>query len=165
VTTPLQLQSSRTFPVPVDDAYARVLVTPLEDIFSRRYAAISPITAVREQDGAWGTVGQTRRIVLADGSTMHEELTSVEPGRSFGYRIDDVTGALKPLVSSVDGRWSFEDAGTGVRVTWSWTVHPLNAFSALSWPLLRWMWNGYARLAMERIEQVLLERPQRGGVR
>jgi hypothetical protein len=77
VTTPLQLEQSRTYPATVEAAYAAVLAVPLERIFSRRFAAIPPIREVRGQTGAWGSVGQTRQIVLADGGTMREELTSV----------------------------------------------------------------------------------------
>ena len=33
---------------------------------------------------------------------------------------------MKPLVSSIDGAWEFEKAGTGVRITWRWTL--------LAWP-------------------------------
>ena len=72
---------------------------PLELIFHRRYAALPPVREVRDQQGTWGTVGQTRTIVLADGGTMHEELTSGVSGREFGYRISQVTGPMKALVS------------------------------------------------------------------
>ena len=81
---------------------------------------------------------------------------SVVAGVEFGYEIGDVTGGLKPLVSTVEGRWAFAPAGTGVRVTWAWTLHPLNAGSSLAMPLFGRLWHGYARQALEQIEGLLL---------
>lgn len=45
----------------------------------------------------------------------------------FDYVLTEFTGAFKPLVTHVTGRWAFAPAGTGTRVTWSWTLHPTNA--------------------------------------
>src|SRR6478609_924922 len=112
-----ELQASRTYPVPVERAFDVLLPTPLTELFHRRYAALPPIREVRDQDGEWGTVGQTRTIVLADRGTMRETLTSVERPHSFGYRISDISGPMKPLAAAVDGLWTFEPAGTGVRIT------------------------------------------------
>jgi hypothetical protein len=95
--------------------------------------------------------------VLADGGTMREELTSVTEHEEFRYRITDVTGPMKLLVGSLDGRWSFEPAGTGVRVTWAWTVHPASALGEVAMPAFGWLWKGYARQALETIEALLLE--------
>ena len=51
---------------------------------------------------------------------MREELTSVDPPRSFGYRLP-TSGPMAPLVGQVEGEWSFAPAGTGTEVTWRWT--------------------------------------------
>jgi hypothetical protein len=152
----LELASSRTYPVSVEHAYDVVLPMPLPELFSTRYAAIPPIREVRDQQGEWGTVGQTRTIKLADGGTMHETLTSVERPHSFGYRISDVTGPMKPLVTEVAGEWRFEPSGDGVRITWAWTVHPRGRLGRLAMPLFARMWRGSARQALERLEGVLI---------
>jgi hypothetical protein len=125
-------------------------------LFSRRYAALPAIREVRDQVGEWADVGQTRTIVLADRSTMSETLVSVVRPESFGYRIDHVHGPMRPLASSIDGLWTFEKAGTGVRITWSWTVHPSTAATALLMPAFGRMWQGYARQALEQLEGLLL---------
>ena len=153
---PLELASSRAFPVPVQQAYDAVLAAPLPALFSRRYAAIPAIREVRNQDGAWGTVGQTRTIVLADGGTMREELISAERPRVFGYWLSDLTGPMKPLATGVEGRWSFDPSGTGVRVTWAWTVHPAGRVAGLAMPVFARMWAGYARQGLEEIERILV---------
>src|SRR6476619_4832448 len=86
MTSPVVLARSRTVPVPVEHAFDVVLPTPLPDLFRYRYAAIPPISEVREQEGVWGSVGRTRTIVLADGATMREELTCLDRPHGFGYR-------------------------------------------------------------------------------
>lgn len=153
--SPIELHARRSIPVDVDVAYDAVLPMPLPLIFSRRFLALPPIRAVRDQAGAWGTVGQTRTIVLADRGTMRETLTSVTPGMSFGYDIEPLTGPLKPLVAGVAGLWAFAEAGAGVEVSWHWSVTPTRA-GALVMPAFGRMWQGYARQALEEIEQALL---------
>ena len=148
-------RASRSIPVAVDVAYEAVLPMPLPQIFSRRFAALPPIKEVRDQTGVWGTVGQTRTIVLADRGTMRETLTSVDQGESFGYHIEPLTGALKPLVGSAEGMWSFAPAGSGVEVSWQWIVRPTGV-GGVAMPLLARMWQGYARQALEEIERALL---------
>jgi len=153
---PVELAYSRTYPVDVPRAFDTILPTPLPALFSRRYAALPAVREVRDQDGQWGTVGQTRTIVLADRGTMRETRGSLERPDSFGYQISDIRGAMKPLVSRLDGLWTFEKAGTGVRITWSWSVHPASSAAGLLMPVFGRMWQGYARQAFEQIEQILV---------
>lgn len=86
MSAPAQLEQSRAYPVTVEHAFDVVLPTTLEGIFCRRYGAIPPVRAVCDQEGVWGTVGQTRTVVLADAGTMHDLLTVVERPDRFGYR-------------------------------------------------------------------------------
>ncbi len=151
----IKLLESRAVPVPVDEAFDRVLSHSLPQIFHRRRLAIAPIKEVRDQEGPWGRVGQTRTIVLADGATMLETLTSHSRPHHFGYSISDVTGAMKPLVASADGLWTFEAAGTGTRITWSWELTP-TTLGRVAMPAFAAMWRGYARQALEEIEVILL---------
>ncbi|KRF37020.1 SRPBCC family protein [Nocardioides sp. Soil805] len=151
----LHLSASRAVPVPVTEAFDRLLPHPLPELFGRRMLAIPPIREVRDQVGPWGEVGQTRTIVLADGGTMRETLTSLERPHHFGYAIGDVHGPMKPLVSAIDGRWSFEPVGTGTRITWAWDLTPTGA-GRLVMPVFARMWGSYARQALEEVESVLL---------
>jgi hypothetical protein len=154
MAAPLHVESSRTVPVTQERAFDVVLPEPLPRFFGRRYLVFPPIREVRDQDGAWGTVGQTRTIVLSDGGTLRETLTSVDGPASFGYRIDQIRGPMKPLVSGVEGRWSFEPAGTGCRITWAWDIQPSNGMTARLMPVLGRMWQGYARQALEEVDRV-----------
>jgi len=156
MTDDVVLRYSRTYPLEVADAFERLLELDLTALFDRRYAAIPPIKAVRDQDGPWLTPGQTRTIVLADGGTMREELTAVERPSRFTYRITDVTGPMKPLITSLDGAWTFEPAGTGVRISWTWTVRPAGRLGRAAMPVFARMWRGNARNAFDTIERLLI---------
>jgi hypothetical protein len=151
------LTKSRTFPVSVEHAYDTVLPAPLTDIFSRRYGVIAPIREVQGQQGKWGdAVGQTRTIRLADGGTVLETLTVLDRPHRFGYTIGNITGMLKPLVTAASGTWAFESSGTGVQITWTWDVTPTANVGRLAMPMFARLWSGYARQAMEQIEQLLV---------
>jgi hypothetical protein len=155
--TGYRVSASRSVPVEVERAFDVVIVEPLPTIFSRRYGPFAPIREVRDQTGdAWGTVGQSRRIVLSDGGAVTERLTTVERPTAFGYQISEIKGPLKALVSTVAGEWRFEPAGTGTRITWSWVLEPASTVSRYALPLLARLWRGYARQALEEVEQILV---------
>ena len=155
MATPITIESSRAIPVGLQQAFEGTLPLPLTTIFSRRFALLPPIREVRGQHGAWGQSGQSRMIITSDGGTMRELLTDVEPPHSFSYRLTDVTGPLRPLVESIDGRWEFAPKGTGTEITWRWTLHPRHP-GAVILPLITMMWRGYARQALELLSEQLL---------
>ena len=152
---PLDVTASRRVRVPPELAFDRVLPEPLPSIFSHRHGPIPPIREVRDQTGAWDTPGQTRTIVLSDGGRMVEELVSVDRPRSFGYVLSGFRGPLAPLVSRIEGRWSFVAAGADTEVTWAWTLHPRNAVTALALPVFAVFWRGYAAKALAQVEAIL----------
>jgi hypothetical protein len=156
MTENVNLSHSRTFPAGVEESFDALLPFDLSRLFNRRYAAIPPIKGVRDQAGPWTTPGQTRTIALADGGTMREELLEVTRPHRFAYRITEITGPMKPLATSLDGAWELEPAGTGVRITWSWTVHPAGRLGSLAMPVFRRMWQGYARQGFDNIEELLV---------
>jgi hypothetical protein len=147
---------SRTFPAGVKRAFDELLPFALPGLFTRRFAAIPPIKAVTDQDGEWGAPGQTRTIHLSGGGTMREELLEVTSPRRFAYRISDITGPMKVLATSIDGAWEFEKAGTGVRISWLWRVHPRGRVGAAAMPAFERMWRAYARLNFDNIERIIV---------
>lgn len=147
----LAVQQSRVIPVSVDDAFAGTLPLPLTTIFSHWYGPIPPVAEVREQEGEWGTAGQTRVVAFKGGGSMCEELTSVDPPRSFGYAITRVTGPLGLLVGRAEGEWTFTPSGTATTVTWHWNIHAASALTAPLLPVLGMVWKGYARQSLEAL--------------
>ena len=138
-----RVSASRSVPAEVERSFDVVLTEPLPRIFSRRYGPFGPIGEVRDQTGGtWGTVGQSRRILLTDGGAVTERLTTVDRPTAFGYQISEVKGPLKALVSTITGEWRFEPAGTGTRITWSWVLEPASSVSRYALPLLGRLWRG-----------------------
>ncbi len=150
------LSESRAYPVAPADMFAQLLPMPLPDLFSRRYLAIPSVRETRDAPPTWDAVGQRRRIVLADGGTMLETLTLVDPPRAFGYTLTELTGPLSPLASSIDGTWSVDPTGTGCRVTWSWVVHPRGRLAGVAMPVFARLWHGYARRALADLEGLVV---------
>lgn len=107
------VEQSRAIPVQSEDAFGGTLAAALPVICSHWYGLIPPIKEVRDQTGAWDSVGQARVITMVGGGRVREELTSVDPPRSFGYTLTDIKGPLAPLVALVEGKWSFAPADTG----------------------------------------------------
>ncbi len=159
VASPLRLSSSRTYPVERDRAFTRTLTWPLEELFCRRYGPIPPIAGT-DQEGEWGAVGQERPIRTGDGGSMRERLVEVDPPHRFAYEITGVTGPMKPLASRIEGSWSFDEVGTGCRITWRWTIHPASGVSALALPAFGRFWNAYARRSLDHLEELLLRPTQ-----
>ncbi|MGH3960946.1 SRPBCC family protein [Mycobacterium sp.] len=153
---PLTVEQSRTVPVAAGDTFSRTLPLPLPTLFRHRYGPIPPIKAVRDQDGEWGTVGQSGTVMLVGGDSMREQLTAVQPPDSFSYTLTEIAGPLAPLVSRVEGQWSFAPAGTGSTVTWRWTIHPRSALTAPVLPVLGRLWRGYARRSLEELSRQLV---------
>lgn len=151
----LIVEQSRTVPVTVDDAFAGTLPLPLPQLFRRWYGPIPPIKEVRDQAGEWASAGQTRTVLLTGGGSMREELTAVDPPRSFGYRLTDLTGPLAALVDHVEGRWQFTPTGSGTTVTWGWVIHPRSRLAAPVMPVFGRLWKGYARRALAQLSELL----------
>ena len=89
---PLVVEQSRVVPVAVDTAFHGTLPIPLPEIFGHWYGPIPPIKEVRDQTGDWDAAGQSRTVIAGRWCSMREELTSVDPPRSFGYRLTDIKG-------------------------------------------------------------------------
>lgn len=152
---PISVEQSRAIPVDGRHAFDGTLSIPLPTIFRRRHALLPPVTQVRGQVGPWGHVGQVRTVVTSDGGTMREELTAVDAPHSFSYHLSEITGPMRPLVDSIEGRWEFTPMGTGTKVTWRWTLHP-RGLGAPVMPLIVTMWRTYAKQALEQLSELLL---------
>lgn len=136
-------------------AFGRLMDAPLTEVFARRYAAFPAVADVTDQPEGWGTVGQTRTIVLADGARLCETLTHVERPHTFAYRLDAVEGPLRHLVRSIDGAWTLTAHGGGTRIGWAWTFHPKTSPARLTTSVLGRMWMGYADRALQQLDAIL----------
>lgn len=151
-----EMVQSRVMAADPYPTFRRTLPLPLPTLFSSWYGPIAPIKQVLDQHGEWAAVGQTRTVVQVGAGTMREELTHVDPPRSFGYTLTGITGPFAPLVGRVEGEWRFAPAGTGTEVSWRWVVHPKSALASAAMPVFELLWRGYARQALQKLSDELL---------
>lgn len=151
----LVVDESRVVPVRAEVAFHRTLPAPLSELFKRWYGPFPPVRQVREQSGPWDAVGQTRTVRLAGGASMREELTSVDPPRSFGYRLTNLTGPMAALVDHVVGEWIFTPAAGGTEITWRWDIYAKSPLTSRALPLFGTMWKSYARRALGDLSTML----------
>ncbi|RFZ43879.1 Polyketide cyclase / dehydrase and lipid transport [Mycobacterium marinum] len=155
MATPIVVEQSLVIPVPGDQAFRGTLPAPLPEVFNHWYGPIPPIKEVRDQTGAWDAAGQTRKLFLVGGGSVHEELTSLDSPRSFGYRLSDIKGPMSLLVGQVVGAWIFTPADGGTEITWRWTIHPKSALAAPALPVFGMLWKGYARRGLRNLSALL----------
>ena len=151
----LDLKESVVMPIPAAEAFHRTLSIPLPELFKRWHVPFPPVKEVREQTGEWGTAGQTRTVALAGGGSFLEELTSVDPPRSFGYRLTDITGPMALLAGHVVGEWTFTPAEGGTEVTWHWVIHPKSPLTSWLLPPVGRRWKGYAQQSLRNLSSTL----------
>ena len=151
-----RVEASRLVAVEPTEACDRLIAAPLPEVFSRRYAAFPSVREVIDEPEVWGTVGQTRTIVLADGGRLRETLVSVDRPDGYTYLLDDFHGRLRPFVRTVDGVWSVTPEGTGARIGWAWTLHPTAPPARLTMNVISHMWKGYADRALIELETILM---------
>ena len=153
---PLHVEQSRAYPCGVARAFDAVLPMALPRLFGRRAGVLPAVTATERQTGEWDAAGDRRTIVLADRSTVRETLLVVDRPREFTYRLTDPTGPMKAVMAGVDGRFGFAKAGTGVRITWAWTIHPASRLAALLMPVVERSWHVMARHLFDELETILV---------
>jgi len=151
----LTVAESRVVAVPAAEAFARTLPVPLPALFNRWHGPFPPIRQVSEQTGGWDAAGQTRTVRLAGGASMREELTVVDPPRSFGYRLTDIGGPMALLVDHVVGEWLFDPKGDGTEITWRWHIHARSPLTSWALPLFGSLWKGYARRSLANLSVLL----------
>jgi hypothetical protein len=150
-----RVDASQLVPVGPNIAFDRLIAARLPEVFARGYAGFPAVREVTDAPDDWGAVGQTRTILLADGGSLRETLTSVDRPRSYSYILDDIQGRLRPFVRTVEGVWSVTPEGSGARIGWVWTLHPTRPPARLTMNVIGRMWKGYADRALVELETIL----------
>jgi hypothetical protein len=118
--------------------------------FYPRWGILPAVVGVRDQTGAWDAVGQTRVLVLSDGSTVRETLTVVEEPR-FAYDHTDFTGVIGRIVAGGHSEWRVTAAGAGAAIEWTYAFAPKPGWSVAVAALVRLAWGPYMRRVLPAI--------------
>ena len=149
--TPTTVRRSGLVAAPPEDVFEAALSLPLPRLYSRRYGPMPPIVEVHEQQGPWGTPGQTRVLVTADGGSMREQMLTIDRPHRFSNRLTVLRGPFRPLVATVEEAWSFRPLGTGTEATWEWNLYARSAATRLLMPLVGRLWRGYADRVLQQL--------------
>ncbi len=140
-------------------AFDCIVPVDLTSIFTG-YGPLPAVVGTRDQTGGWDAAGQTRTVLLAGGSSAHEQITGYTHPSHFSYTVSNFTGILQPLVASAHGEWWFEPgpSAAGTHVKWTYTFTARSPLSApLVWFIATVLWKGYMDKAL-RISKAQVER-------
>ena len=121
----------------------------LSSIF-KRWAFIPGVEGVRDQTGPWDKVGQTRTVLLSDGTSANEELTRVDRPSGFAYQVGPFPRPLGLLATHATGSWSFtseRDGSTGI--SWTYSFEPARGRAWLVRLVIAPAWRRYAQRGLE----------------
>jgi hypothetical protein len=153
---PVIVAESRSIPVDVEDAFRGTLMMDAPTVFRSWYGPFPPIRQVLSKDNTWGTVGQTRTLMMAGGGSTIEELTKGDAPHHFAYHVGNIKGPLSFVASGIDGEFEFMSNGADTTTTWRWTVYPRSALAAPALSVLGRIWHGWARQALEELSKQLV---------
>jgi hypothetical protein len=132
------------------DVFQRIVPIDLTTVFTG-YVPLPAVIGTRNQTGGWDAAGQTRTVLLADGSAANELMTQYEAPRYFSYTVSGFTGILRFLTTSAHGEWWFESepASNTTHVTWRYAFNPRSLLSApVLWFVANFLWRGYMRQSL-----------------
>jgi len=144
-TTSIAIRHTR---VGRDAAFPFLTQIDLTTIF-RGYGPLPAVVGNAGQTGAWDAAGQSRDVLLSDGSRAHEELTNCSPPKYFSYIVSGFTGILRFFIRRARGEWRFEEQSGGTSVHWTYTFEARSLFIfPFLLAVIRPLWQGYMRQAL-----------------
>ena len=132
--------------------FEHIMPVDLTSIFTG-YGPLPAVVGTRDQTGAWDAAGQTRTVIMSDGSSAQEQLTAYEYPNYFSYIVSNFTGVLRAFVTSARGEWWFgpgsETSREVTHIKWIYVFNARSSFSIpIVWFFTRVLWKGYMREAL-----------------
>jgi hypothetical protein len=127
------------------ETFEHIVPIDLASIF-KGYGVIPAVRDTQNQTGAWNAVGQTRTVILSDGSSAQEILTEYKHPHYFSYIVHDFSGVLHFLTTSAHGEWWFESNSSRsvTDIRWRYTLNAKSIFAApILWLIVNFLWRGY----------------------
>ncbi|MEZ5443030.1 MAG: hypothetical protein R3F15_16280 [Lysobacterales bacterium] len=97
------------------ESFERIVPIELSSIFTG-YGPLPSVVGTQDQTGNWDGAGQSRTVLLSDGSSAQEALTDYQYPAYFAYTVNEFTGILRFLAKEAHGQWWFEQL-PGTRTT------------------------------------------------
>ena len=148
---------------PQKKTFEHIVPIDLTSIF-KGYGPLPAVLGTRDQKGAWNEAGQTRTVVMSDGSSAQELLTEYDYPSHFSYKVSNFKGALRAIVTSANGEWWFDPMTTSQRthIRWTYVFTARSSFSApIVWFITKFLWKGYMKKALfiskEQIEKLFAQ--------
>ncbi|GAA2088168.1 hypothetical protein GCM10009840_27960 [Pseudolysinimonas kribbensis] len=138
--------------VPGPPSRAFAIMTPVDPArFYPRHGVIPATVGVRDQTGDWDAEGRSRRLLLSDGGSVVETLTSVQRPSRFAYELTDFRKVFGVLVDRARAEWTFDAEAGGTRVRWTYTFFAKPARGAIVAAVVRLFWGPYMRRVLPGI--------------
>jgi Polyketide cyclase / dehydrase and lipid transport len=137
-----------------------------EDVLPKVLTGYGPLPAVvrtSENTGPWDRPGSARRIHLADGTTVREQVTDHDGPRFFAYRVWDFGNPIvRTLANEARGEWTFSTATGGTQVTWTYTFTAKSSLAAVPLSgIAQWLWRGYMDVCLDNAVRIMGEQVSR----
>jgi len=118
--------------------------------FYPKSGVLPAVVEVRAQTGGWDAAGQTRTVVMSDGSSFTETLRVVtEP--LFAYDLTGFTGFFGLLVDHARSEWRVVDDGDGSSIAWTYAFTSKPGRGLFVAAIVRLAWAGYMRRVLPAI--------------
>jgi hypothetical protein len=127
--------------------FEHIVPIDLASIF-KGYGSLPAVEGTQKQTGAWDSVGQTRTVILSDGSSAQEILTEYEHPHYFSYTVRGFSGVFRFLTSSAHGEWWFESnsSKSHTHIRWRYTLDAKSILAApILWFIANFLWRGYMK--------------------
>ncbi|MDP3382237.1 MAG: SRPBCC family protein [Phenylobacterium sp.] len=158
-------EASTTVAASLAKVWAIFVPIDLAQLFPTGSGPIPAVVGTSDQTGPWDVVGSARRVRLADGTSVREEILASAPcdgaapsgGRArFAYRVNGFSGPLAALTTAAFGEWTFVEAAPGrTEISWRYTFVPRSGLMAVPLSaLIVLFWRTYMRRGIENVRRL-----------
>ncbi len=124
-SAPIDIVVRISIDAPLQTSFDHIVPVDLSHIFHR--FLLVPGVKRTDESQKWITPGLSRTVYFDDGSTAREALLTVAPPESFSYKISEVTGINRLLVTHIMGDWQFTRGDNETNIVWTYSLHARNA--------------------------------------
>lgn len=118
--------------------------------FYPRSGLLPAVIDVRDATGPWDARGRSRTLVLSDGGTVRETITSADPPL-FAYDLTRFTGLFGAIVARGRSEWRVHGVGSGSTIAWTYSFTARPGRGLVVAAIVRLAWAPYMRAVLPAI--------------